>query len=174
MKSKLGKIDSMEILSGVPWGKIYKAGLFSKVSFPEGYWYEDSIMRQVIYPCASKIYGINEVVYCWRNNPSGITSSSIGKKKSIDSLWITMQLYKDRQILGLKTDYSYYEYILRMARLTYLRTRYMPDNIKQAIFIMFSDFIKKEFQDFQTQRYQDLEYALLNKKYRMYSRYCEK
>ena len=48
-------------------------------------------------------------------------------------------------MLGLKTDQSYYEYILRMARLTYLRTCSMPDDIKQAIFIVYSDFIKKNF-----------------------------
>ena len=80
MKSKSGKIDTKDILSGVPWGKVYRTELFTKVSFPEGYWYEDSIMRQVIYPCATKIYGVDEMVYCWRNNPSGITRSSLGEK----------------------------------------------------------------------------------------------
>lgn len=174
VKGTFGKTDSFEKLSGVPWGKIYKSELFSRVSFPENYWYEDSIMRQMIYPYASEIYGVEEAVYCWRINPQGITSSGVKKRKCIDSLWITMQLYKDRQTLGIENDQAYYEYILRMARLTYLRTCYMPDDIKQAVFIVFSDFIGREFQGFRTQRYPDLEFALLNKKYRMYAKYCEK
>lgn len=174
IKGKDGVIDSLDSLNGVPWGKIYKSNLFSDVSFPEGYWYEDSIMRQVIFPCASSIYSINEPVYCWRVNPLGVTSSGIGKKKCIDSLWITMQLYKDRLSLGLETDQSYYDYILRMARLTYLRSRYMPENIKKAVFIVFSDFVRTEFQGFHTEKYQDLEFALLNEKYGLYIEYCEK
>ena len=85
IKGKDGMIDSLDSLSGVPWGKIYKSNLFSDVSFPEGYWYEDSIMRQVIYPRALSIYSIKQPVYCWRVNPFGVTSSGIGKKKCIDS-----------------------------------------------------------------------------------------
>lgn len=131
-------------------------------------------MRQIVYPCACKIYGIEENVYCYRLNRFGVTQSGVKKKKCIDSLWITKQLYEDRQTLGIKQDQSYYEYILRMARLTYLRTRRMPYNIKQAVFIVFSDFIVTEFQGFQTHKYQDLEFALLNKKYSMYVKYCEK
>ncbi len=174
VKGKNGKTASNEELTGFPWGKLYKSELFYNVSFPEGYWYEDSLMRQIVYPCASPIYGVEENVYCYRQNRFGITQSGGRKKKCIDSLWVTKQLYKDRQSLGIEQDQSYYEYILRMAKLTYLRTRHMPENIKQAVFIVFSDFIGTEFQGFQTHKNQDLEFALLNKKYRMYVKYCEK
>lgn len=50
----------------------------------------------------------------------------------------------------------------------------MPENIKKAIFIVFSDFVKAEFHGFHTEKYQDLEFALLNEKYGLYVEYCEK
>lgn len=36
------------------WGKVYKAELFTNLRFPEGYWYEDSIFAQIVWPLTKK------------------------------------------------------------------------------------------------------------------------
>ena len=171
---KEGKIESFSGLTGYPFAKVYRNFLFTKVSFPENYWYEDSLIRQIIYPNAKTIYGIDVPVYCRRNNPLGITNTGVRKNKSIDALYVTLSLFEDRVRLGMEIDRLYYEYILRMAKLIYLRTKFQPEEVKQAVFVILSDFVNREFQAFYTKKNDILEYALKNKKYELYVLWCEK
>lgn len=160
-------------LYGGPVAKVFKSSLFNNVLFPENFWYEDSLMRQIIYPTAKTIFGISDVVYCRRNNPRGITSTGVKKPKSVDSLWVTIRLFEDRNILGLSTTQDYYEYILRMARLTYQRTAFQPTEVKKAVFTVFADFVGNNFCGYKTEKYFDLEYSIKNKNYELFSAYCE-
>ena len=91
--------------------------LFQGICFPEGYWFEDSIIHQIILPRANKIEWIEDVVYYYRTNSNGATSSSAGNPKSIDSLWISISLLEDRRKLGLNDTVDYYLYMLNMLRL---------------------------------------------------------
>lgn len=170
---KCGKSKIIE-LSGWPFCKVFKKYLFENVSFPEKYWYEDSIMRQIIYPKAERIYAVNNNLYFRRDNPTGITNTAIKKKKSVDSLYITLSLYRDRHLLGIKPDLDYYEYILRMVNLTYSRMRLQPEEIKESMFIVFCDFIDNNFPYYKTELYPDLEYSLKNRKYELFKAWCEK
>lgn len=162
-------------LKGYPWGKIYRATLFEKVKFPENYYYEDSVMRQIIHEIAdkNKIYGTPDIMYMYRSNPNGITATSGYKPKSLDSLWITMQLYKDRQKLGLKSDNAYYDYLMHMAVLSYQRICHMPEEIKKSFFVVYSDFIKKNFEGLKSEKYSDIDFALRNKRYLYFKIYAK-
>lgn len=160
-------------LYGTPWAKVYKSSLFNNILFPEKYWYEDSLMRQIVYPSAKRIFGVSEIVYCRRNNPLGITNTGKQKPKSLDSFWVTIKLFEDRNRLGLLKTQDYYEYILRMARLTYQRTTGRPIEVKKAVFTVFADFVRKNFDGYQTEKYFDLEYSIRNNNYELYSAYCE-
>lgn len=168
-----GRIESFSGLTGYPFAKVYRNSLFSEVSFPENYWYEDSLVRQILYPSANVIFGIDVPVYCRRDNPSGITNTGVRKKKSIDSLYVTLSLYRDRCRIGLPVNQEYYEYILRMAKLTYLRTRFQPEDVKKALFIVFSSFILREFSSYHSQENTVLETALRSRKYELFSLWCE-
>ncbi len=169
-----GKIYNYEKLFGFPWGKVIKKDFFERILFPEGYWYEDSIMQQLIYPMANNIYGINKAVYYYRKNPYGITLGGSKRKKSLDSLWITLALYQDRKNLGIPTDQKYYEYLLLMVCLTYRRIEMVAsEKVKQDVLIVFSDFFNRNLKGFFTKNNADLEYAVKNNLYSLYKKYCE-
>jgi len=177
---KEGCIREQSQMKGYAWGKVIRKDFFEQLSFPLNYLYEDSIMSQILYPIAishSLVYGIDSPVYYYRRNPQGITRGGTLKKRTIESFWITQQLYEDRKHFTLAVDQAYYEYILSMVRLTYKRTEKMPVNIKQAIFVAFASFIEKEFQgfSFQTNSHtkQDLEYALKHRNYALYEAFCK-
>lgn len=125
---------------GVPWGKCFKRELFSNVVFPLNYWFEDSIIHHIILPRAHKVLWINNIVYFYRKNVNGVTSQAKGNFQSIDSLWITMQLYEDHISLGLSIDIDYYEYLLKMVRLTFSRVDLLSIDIQIAIFYVFRSF----------------------------------
>lgn len=166
------KNSSLE-LYGYGCGKIFKKSIFNKVSFPQGYWYEDSLMRQIIYPLTHNMYGINKTVYYYRENPNGITGSDRKSRKCIDSLWITLQLFYDRKNFGLVNTQEYYDYLLKMIVTTYHRTEEMHLKYKKAIFTLFSDLIIHNFAQFQTDQYlyKDLEFAIKNNNFHLYELY---
>ena len=146
-------------LGGQPWAKLFRSELFNDVCFPELYWYEDTIFAQIVYPRISIAYGTPENTYYYRNRSSGITNQGIKKPKSIDSFWITEQLFKERSKYGLEITDQYYEHVLRMVKLTFSRIRLQPYKIKKNVFILFCDFIDKNFLNFSTcnNQYKEIE-----------------
>lgn len=52
---------------GTPWGKLYKASLWEKTQFFEGYGFEDSIVYLDIYPQCKKFYLEGTLSYCFRS-----------------------------------------------------------------------------------------------------------
>lgn len=177
-RHEAGNLDIRRDLRGYPWGKIFKASLFDGIQLPEGYWYEDSLMAQIIYPLAQKLglkaLGVKDSVYNYTVNPQGISRTGRQSPKSTDSLWITLQLFKDRQKLGLEKDQGYYEYLLHMLVLSYRRAERQGEEIKKAMFILWKDFFEKEFSGFATKnkKYETLQQALRQGNYPLYSAAC--
>lgn len=178
-KHKGGCLDTKEDLWGFTWGKILRSDLFSNIRFPEKFWFEDTIMKQILFPIIIKnswnAYGIETPLYCYRNNQNGISHTSGGQRKSIDTVWITLALYQDRNTLGLENTQAYYEDILDMVKLSYIRTKRMPQDIQRAVFIIYADFIKKNLSKFRTKKpkNRDLETALYKGQFKKYKLFCE-
>ena len=178
-KHKGGKLDPKKDLWGFTCGKILRSDLFACIRFPEKFWFEDTIMKQVIFPIIIKngwnAYGIEAPLYCYRSNQNGISHTSGGQRKSVDTVWITLALYQDRNKLGLGNTQAFYEDILDMVKLSYIRTRKMPQDIQKAVFAIYADFIKKNLSEFQTKKMEnrDLERALYEGRFKKYMLYCE-
>ena len=94
-KPKVIEVKPFISLYGYPWGKIYKSDLFNNVKFPENFWFEDTMMMYRIWPKANLVYSISNVIYNYRITSNGATGVSHGNKKSLQSLYITMQLLLD-------------------------------------------------------------------------------
>lgn len=176
---KEGPLDLLSDLEGFPWAKVFRRSLFEGICLPEGYWYEDSLMIQVIYPLSQsrgyKALGVRQAVYNYTMNPAGITANSRKRPKAIDSLWITLQLHKDRQKLGLENDQSYYEYILNMISISYRRAENQGEDVKKAMFVVWKDFLEKEFSGFDTvnKNKKILQQAVLEGNFKLYSLACK-
>ena len=95
-------------------------------------------------------YSIGENTYFYRVHGSSITHTGRYNVKSIDSYWLTEQLFYERQNKGYIITDSYYDYILRMVTLTVSRISYQSKEIKESVFVLFCDFINKNFKDFTT------------------------
>ena len=173
-----GLLNPCKDFYGFTCMKVIHRSLIGPICFPEGYWYEDSIMAQIIYPLAQKrklsARGISDSVYNYTVNPSGISHTGRSSPKSIDSLWITLQLYKDRQTLGLENDQTYYEYILRMLVLSYRRAEAQSMEVKKAMFVLWKDFIDKEFSEFETtdSKHKILQQAVREGNFRLFCAVC--
>lgn len=173
-----GELADFADCSAYPWGKAYRLRALDGFRFPEGYLYEDSFIYQVLFPqyaqLGKKAVGISSPVVKYRVNPGGISRKSRGSVKSLDSLWITLSLHEDRKKLGLESTQEYYEYILSMLVLTYRRTEQRDEETKKAIFVMWCDFLGREFEGFSAVDpfHRRLERAVRDKDYPAYALFC--
>ena len=176
---RAGALDPVRDCEGYVWGKVIRRELFRQLDFPISYWYQDSIMRQLLLPLAKTqgktVWGVEDSVVLYSQNPGGITKKSRGKGKSLDSLYITMHLFRDRQLFGLPLTEAYYDYLLSMAVQTYSRTHLQSGEVQQAIFTVYADFLQRNFPDRQTvdRQLACLEKALRSGNYGSYLAYCK-
>lgn len=168
------QIDAMSLKNGQPWGKVYKRWLFNNVRYPENYWYEDTIFMMLIWPMCGRCFTISDVVYEYFINPKGISSSSKGRKKSVDTLYVYRSLLSDRLTLGLSLKQSDYESLLAHIKLSYLRTKELPEDIQKCIYLSWSEILSKYYADFKTQQKNNikLERAFKEDNYRKYCLAC--
>lgn len=177
-KHKDGQIMPDGDWLGFPCGKLFKRHVFEKIEFPVGYWYEDSIIAHIVFPMleANKgiAWGTSAMTFGYRSNPEGISRSGRTSPKSIDALWVHLHLYEDRKQLGLRDTQSYYDYILKMLVLTYHRTENQSETAKQAIFVVWKDFLARNFSDFNSNNksLKELEKAVRAGDYGRYCLFC--
>ncbi len=163
---------------GFACGKLFSRACFSQIAFPEGYLFEDSIMAQLIFPLArahaGALYGVEAETFLYRQNSGGIVRSSLSNAKSLDSLWVTLSLYRDRQALGLENDQPYYEYLLNMLPLTWRRTEALGEEVSRAVFVLQRSFLLGAISDFSTERraFRMLEQAVRDGDYGRYRLFC--
>ena len=99
-------------LSGLPWGSVYKRMLWDGVRFPEGYWFEDTVVPYLIFSRSSKILSVTGSTYNYRTNLQGITSRSVQSKKGLDSFWVVLEMLKQLKRLGIEMNQRLFEQTL--------------------------------------------------------------
>lgn len=134
-------------LYGFSWGKVYKGELFRNIHYPEKYWFEDSILAFLLDDMAAVRANVDTVVYGYRKNPKGISMTSHGSYKSIDSLWITRKLMLDRERLGLsnagKADLLLAHFKISQRRIEPLKDK----RLNRAFFITHKAMLQRFFPD---------------------------
>ena len=163
-------------VTGMAWGKVYKAYLFEKICFPEKYWFEDTIVTALLTHLANRVATVSDMVYFYRQNNAGITRTSIGKPKSVDAFYVQRCVLNARQTLGMKTDKAFYEHLLKMVVLCYQRTANEPESVKKSMFVLIQDMLKtaRGTNTFTVgKRYRNLEKAVVQGEYGKYCLICK-
>ncbi len=132
--------NNAERITGYPWGKIYKSRLWKNICYPEKYWYEDTVINMLIRPQCSRIVTIDRIVYRYRINPAGITHTSRGKAKSLDTLYVTKALMTDRLNLGIPVKERDLDEFFDQIRMNISRTMALRDPFLQKC--MFEEHLK--------------------------------
>ena len=170
---KAGQMPAMALWGGA-CGKAIRRELFENVGFPEGYWFEDSVMHQILYSEAANCRGISDMAFERRLNSESITHVSRGNVRSIDTVWVTLRLMQDRKTLGLKNNQAHYEYLLDLAELSQYRLEGLDEKIRKAAFGVFAAMIEENYAESATQRKEkrSLEAALKKRQYAGFKTYC--
>lgn len=167
----------MEKLPGFAWGKAIHYSVFRQLQFPEKYWFEDSIMAQIVHPlCRDVTYTTDAVCYRCYSNEAGITSRARGKMKSIDSLWITMRLLEERAAFALAYTQEDYAYFLSMVSLTYHRTKRLGKDVTKSIFTVQRALLRRYYHGYSVTdggKKQRIQQALRSNAFKKYILACE-
>ena len=137
--------DMMQV-PGTPWGKIYKRELFDGIGFLESIpCYEDAIIHGIVFERAKDIRTIANVVYEWRQNPNGLTTSTQGTAKGIYSYWGTKELVEMRKQANLPaTDFWYRNLILQLSCYCYPCVKGLEEEQRKMVFDTCSALYLKE------------------------------
>lgn len=164
-------------LPGFAAGRIVHYSVFQNLRFPEGYWYEDSIMAQIVHPlCRDAACTLSQICYKYYSNEAGSTARSKGNRKSLDSLWITMRLLNERKLFGLDYTQDSYEYFLSMVNLTYHRTKDLGAVVARSIFTvqrMLLDLHYENYEVLSNPKKRRIQKALRANDFRKYILACE-
>lgn len=157
---------------GFPWGKVYKRELFEKIRLPLNYWYEDTILSYFIFPQCTSYISINQCVYAYRLNPKGITFTSKGSNKTLDSYWIIEEMMHIRKELA--TPYTQQMFHLTLGQLSnhlYRRIHALDEVVIQSAFVLSCELIEQfpnETIVCQTRLSQDLYRAFKTRNYQLW------
>jgi len=97
--------ENVKILSysGMIWSGIYKSEILKSIRFPEKYWYEDMIARNLLYRSAEKFASISDVLYSKRKHDTNASDILWNGKsnKCFDHLYLFKHILEENDSLGL-------------------------------------------------------------------------
>lgn len=159
---------------GYPWGKIYKASLFRDVHFPGNYWFEDTLIGMIIDKLAAKTDNVSEPVYRYLDNQNGITHKSEGNKRVLDTFYVTRQLLRDRETLGMKMTDSFYHDLLWQVKMNQRRISTLRDMIVNEDIFTATRYLLSHYPAFKAsdKRLELLEWSLRNNNFNAYIMAC--
>lgn len=172
-----GIVTDPETVPGMTCGKLIRRQLFAMLQFPEGYWYEDSVISQILLPMAKGVYSVSTPIFSYYINPSGVSAASQGQPKALESLYVTQRLLEERSHFGLKADIGAYTHFLHMVLLTYHRTRRLGHSVPYGVFLSQQQLQHRYFSrlsiDCVPASFRPLAQALEGNRFRRYLWLCE-
>ena len=158
-------IEGAKKANGYAWGKLFHHRVFDSFQFPEGYWFEDTPVKFILYNMGFRIRSIDESVYCYRKNPNGITATAEALPKAVDTYWVTELCLEEMPVFGIEYNQNTLDCLLQQTILNMKRVRKQPLNVRKAIFTLTKELIEKYFSDIQSSTYIKLERAIRRRQF---------
>lgn len=165
------KIVNYKELSGFAWGKIFSTDLFSNANFPEGYWFEDTVLPTIIFPLADACFLNKSIVYFYRPTINSITDRSKTQVKVLDTFYVTRQLLCDRDELNLPKDNTYYYRFYMQVICNCIRLSILPKEVQIKIFFETIDLFNK-YSIKPIRQFRSLYKSFCYKNFERYLKFC--
>lgn len=126
-------------LRGYPVAKVFKSELFEHVIFPEGFWFEDSIIMWTIQYKVTKAFTIGNPVYRRLIHSTSITATAQKNIKSIHSYYITYNLWQELSQNQIEFSPLLIEQMHNQLSVNYIRTKYQDEKLLKSAFVLMRD-----------------------------------
>lgn len=112
---------------GAAVGRLFSREVWRRLEFPEGYWFEDTVINICISP-VFKEKNLGEPVYLYWENQKGITANASRSKKGVDTLLVLECLLGWNEDLGVPFDEKMYARVVgQLGSLVWGRTAALDD-----------------------------------------------
>lgn len=159
---------------GETWGRCYRRSLWSNLCFPEGYRYEDSIIKPFVLQCRTA--EVHEPLYFYRLRPMSLSRAR--GIKDIDSFWVTELLVEEAPFHGVNLeDSTFYTFVVEQLS-TYIRIRSLDRHVLPVIFASCARLLRKMPQPEEEELshaplpVRDARYALIHGCYSLWKLVC--
>ena len=168
---RIGKIKAEnKYLWGGPCLKVMKSLLFSRVEFPEGFLYEDTIVCALIKPLANQILMIPDEVYAYRIHENSITQKKDDNPKRLDTLWIFQRMIEDQKSLRINN----YDWIPGHIVISERRLLPFPLEFQANAFIAFREIVSTLPKiEYDTSVHKRLMEAIIQRSFEKYRILCK-
>ena len=129
----------LDKVKGHAWGCVLKRELFNNIRFPIGYWYEDIIMKLLIFPKCKKIKIVDDILYYYRINLNGLSRKTQKQQsyKCLEQYYLVEKSLEKYRGLAIEiTDYTYNNLLNELSTVLWLRTRRLDSKTKKEVFIL--------------------------------------
>ena len=134
--SAIASVDAERVLEGMAWAKVYRSSLFQDICFPKSFWFEDTITKFLLYPLCKNAYVIPDMVYVYRMNQLSISHTFSKKKKAVDTIWITEEVFKERKRRQIPDSDNFQFNLHLQIIINYKRLAKLPLDVQQNAFIV--------------------------------------
>lgn len=158
-------IVPIQDLKGYPWAKVIKSSLFQNLIYLEGYWFEDTIMKFLVYSRVKKAIQIHNIVYEYRKNNLGITTTAKKNKKSVDSTWITELMISSLNKFNINMSKELYELAIKQCLVNCQRAFFLNSKIRRYVYL-YQYYIINQLSEniIENKQLNIIKYMILNKK----------
>lgn len=132
---------------GYVWSGIQKRELWNNFSFPEGYWYEDMIVKMYLYQKAINFVNIEDLIYIKRSHGNNASLSVWNSKNSkcIDQLFLPMLIEEIKKENGVcDSVFGYYTILQELGPMLYRRTKGLTELEVKSAFVIASNYINSK------------------------------
>ncbi|MBR5451685.1 MAG: glycosyltransferase [Clostridia bacterium] len=172
-KNDIINATALGTLHGFACGKIYKAELFQNRQFPEGFWYEDTVVSFLVYHGIEKACCIKDFVYQYRFNPNSITRKSRGNPRSVETYWITELMMREYDELGYSKNELYFTRFFTQAIVNAKRSFALERKVQESIFVLTCELLDKYFDGIKPpKKYKKLYEFMKKRRFWAYRMYC--
>lgn len=129
---------------------MYARRLFEYISFPVGYWFEDMIVRFLLFRQSHRFINTGEILY-WKlahENNASVKVWNNRNYKSVEQIYLVEELIEANKELGLAEDVYLYRCILHELSYTLEgRIRKLDHPVKKQVFLKAREILLSVYSD---------------------------
>lgn len=122
--------------TGYPWAKVYKRELFRQVRFPEKSWFEDTLVKMILFRECGRYSYLAKPVYGYRKYEGNYTETQVKSSRGLEHYWMLCwmaQLSEECQIGS--NDSLYLALLYHLGTLYRYRMESVEEGIQKAAFV---------------------------------------
>lgn len=122
--------------TGYPWAKVYKRELFRQVRFPEKSWFEDTLVKMILFRECGRYSYLAKPVYGYRKYEGNYTETQVKSARGLEHYWMLCWMVQLSEECHIGSEKSLYLAMLyHLGALYRYRIESVEERIQQAAFV---------------------------------------